>query len=296
MTDNDAKTPTEPLIALSGTSGELGSRVARVLSDEGVKTLLVGRTLAKLPDLPGSTKRGPAAFDEADAMRAALAGATGFLLVSANLSGRRLEEHSIAIDAALAAGVKQIVYISLVGAGRNAVYVNARDHADTEEYLAGKDVRWTVLRAGYYASWLPRLVENNLIKGPAADGTVAAVSHDDIARVAAGILTDTTGRWDGQILDVTGPEAVTLSQVAEILTDVTGESHSYQAETMEEAIAWRATIDVPQWRREVWLTWYDSVAHGAASNVTDVVEQVTGRKPMTIREALLAQNYADLAK
>ena len=103
--------------AVTGTTGQLGSRVARLLADRGVEQVLIGRRPDAMPQLPGAARRGPAAYDNAPAMQEALTGVSDLLLVSASLSGRRLEEHATVIDAAEAAGVGRIVYVSLLGAG-----------------------------------------------------------------------------------------------------------------------------------------------------------------------------------
>jgi NAD(P)H dehydrogenase (quinone) len=92
------------VIATTGASGKLGGKIAQRLATAGAEQLLVGRDLARLPDLPAAARRGPAEYGDSVAMRAALAGADTLLLVSANLSGRRLEEHS----AAIAAGAQRV--------------------------------------------------------------------------------------------------------------------------------------------------------------------------------------------
>lgn len=285
MTDNG-------VIALTGTSGALGGRIARYLSQERVHTLLVGRNLSRIPDLSGTEKRGPAAYDEFDAMRNAVHGASTLLLISGRLSGRRFEEHVIAFDAAIAAGVERIVYVSLMGAGEHATYSNARDHWHTEQYLAQSGVRYTILRAGVWASWLPFQVNQTgqtdgwVIKGPGGDGRVSAVSHDDVAGVAVAVLLADSDEHDGKIYNVTGPEALSLGEVASILSEVTGKPHRYETETLEEAIASRETVDEMPIRKEGWVTWFRALAEGDWAEVTDVVPRLTGRRAETVLEVL----------
>lgn len=273
-------------IAVTGTTGKLGSRVAEVLAARGVPQLLVGRDLARLPDLPGAQARGPAAYDDHDAMARACAGAGTLLLVSASLSGRRLAEHAAAFAAAVDAGVSRLVYVSLLGAGRAATYRNARDHAETEEHLAGLGVPWTVLRAGYYASMLPGMADAaGALHGPAGDGRVAYVSHDDIAVVAADVLLDTSGSYDGATLEVTGAEALDFADVAARLTAWSGRPHEYRPE------------DPPSYRRRLldsgytehqaddWVSWYVSVADGSAAARTSVVLDVTGHQALPVEQS-----------
>ena len=92
----------DQVVAVTGASGALGGRIAATLADSGTRQLLLGREPARLPVLDAATHR-TAAYDDAAAMRSALTGATAMVLVSAGLSGRRLAEHTTAIDAAVAA-------------------------------------------------------------------------------------------------------------------------------------------------------------------------------------------------
>ncbi|MET8405731.1 NAD(P)H-binding protein [Streptomyces sp900116325] len=120
-----------------------------------------------MPELPGAERRGPAAYDDAAAMRAAVDRASTLVLVSGHGTGRRLEEHANAVEAAKAACVNRVLYVSLVGASPTATYLNARDQWMTEQYLAAAGIRHTVLRAGFYASTPAALADENfLVSGP----------------------------------------------------------------------------------------------------------------------------------
>lgn len=274
-------------IAVTGSTGALGSRVAHQLAAGGADQILVSRAPQRQPRIPGAQHRGPAEYLDTAAMQAALRGADALLLVSAHLSGRRLAEHSSAIDAGVRAGVRQIVYVSLMGAAPDATFVHARDHADTEQYLATAPVAWTVLRPCFYSAMLPGLADTDgLIRGPAGDGTLSAVAHDDIARVAATVLLDQTGAHDGQTYLVTGPESISLADAALQLTDATGRAYRYRAETVAEAYAWRRELDATPEQIEGWVSWYQAIARGEVAEVSDVVERLTGRRPLSVSENL----------
>lgn len=273
--------------AVTGTTGQLGSRVTGLLAERGVEQVLIGRRPDAMPDLPGADRRGPAAYVEAEAMQQALSGVTDLLLVSASLSGRRLEEHATVIDAAEAAGVDRVVYVSLLGAGPNATYMNARDHWQTEQYLAASALRWTVLRAGLYAVTLLRLAdENGVFRGPAAEGRVSLLAHDDLAAVCTEVLLNADGAHDGRNYAVTGPEAPTLDEAATQLSEGLGRPFRYEPETVAEA--WQ------RFRREgrrtdreaAWISWYSSIANGEVDEVTDIVPALTGRRARTVRETV----------
>jgi NAD(P)H dehydrogenase (quinone) len=274
-------------IAVTGTTGKVGSRVARRLAERGAEQLLVGRDPGRMPSLTGAERRGPAAYAERDGMAAALTGADTLFLVSASLSGRRLEEHASAVDAALSAGVTRVVYLSLMGAAPDATYVNARDHGETEAHLRGLGIRWTIIRPGFYASMLPGLADaDGEIRAPAGDGRVSAVTHEDIADACVGVLLDETGQYDGQVLEVTGPEALSLDDVARRLARWTGRPHSYVRENLDEGLDWRRRLDdATEDQVQAWLSWHLAIARGEVDAVTDVVERVAGHPARPVEDA-----------
>jgi NAD(P)H dehydrogenase (quinone) len=275
------------VIAVTGTTGKVGSRVARLLADRGAEQLLVGRDPGRMPSLPGSQRRGPAAYADKEQMAAALEGADTLFLVSASLSGHRLEEHATAFEAARSAGVTRIVYLSLMGAAPDATYLNARDHGETEAHLRGLDVRWTIIRPGFYASMLPGLAgDDGEIRAPAGEGRVSAVTHEDIAEVCVGVLLDGTGQHNGQVLDVTGPEALTLDDVAERLTRWSGRPHRYVPESVEDGLVWRRRLEgATEEQVQAWLSWHLAIARGEVAAVTDVVERVAGHPARPVEDA-----------
>jgi uncharacterized protein YbjT (DUF2867 family) len=127
-----------------------------------------------------------------------------------------------------------------------------------------------------------------VIAAPAGDGRTSFVSRDDLADVAAAVLLDASDRFDGQALEVTGPEAITLAEAAAVLTEVTGLPAEYRAETVEEAWASRRPSGHPDWEIEGWVTSYLAIAAGELAPVTDVVERLTGHPARTVAEHLRA--------
>ncbi|HTI23409.1 MAG TPA: NAD(P)H-binding protein [Kutzneria sp.] len=273
-------------VAVTGVTGALGSRVAARLADHGVPQLLVGRSPDRMPELPLAQRRGPAAYADGAAMRAALEGASTLVLVSGHRTGRRLEEHATAVEAAIAAGVGRVLYVSLVGASPIATYLNARDQWLTEQFLAGAGIRHMVLRAGIYASTPAALADADfVVRGPGGDGRAAFVTHDDIAAVIAAVAIDDGTGYDGATLEITGPEAVTLDEAVTRIAAATGRPYRYEPETFEQAFARRWRLGVSGEQIETWISWYQAIARGEVDMVTDVVARVTGRPATAIGDA-----------
>ncbi|HEV7655053.1 MAG TPA: NAD(P)H-binding protein [Mycobacteriales bacterium] len=272
-------------VALTGPTGKLGRRIAARLSAAGVPQLLVARDPKRLPDLPGALRRGPAVYLDRAAMRAAVDGADTLLLISANLSGRRLLEHSTAMQAALEAGVERILYVSLLGAAPDATYVNCRDHWQTEQFLAGLGVPYGILRAGFYSSMIPGLADRDgVLRGPAGDGRASLVAHDDLADVAVAIVQD---ELRCEIVPATGPSAVTLAEAAAQATRALGRPYSFRSESAAQSYAWRmAEPGADETSVRGWISWYEAIAAGEADLVTDAVPRLAGHPALTVEENL----------
>ncbi|GGP37978.1 SDR family oxidoreductase [Streptomyces melanogenes] len=264
-----------PVIAVTGASGAIGGRVARRLAEKGVATRLVGRRAERLPELVGAVKASGAAFGDLDAMRGALAGAEDMLMVSAHESPGRVQDHITAVDAAVAAGVRRIVYVSFLGAAPDATFTFARDHWHTEQYIRGTGLAYTFLRDSLYLSGLAAMAgPDGVIRGPAGDGRVSGVAHDDIADVATAVLVGEG--HDGVTYDVTGPAPLTLADVAAELSRVTGREITYLPETREEAFASRAGYGAEEWEVTGWVSSYEAIAAGEMATVADTVPRLTG--------------------
>lgn len=273
-------------VAVTGATGQLGGRVARQLADRGIDQRLVVRDPSRAPELDGAEVR-VASYADGDAMRRALDGIATLYLVSAEESADRVDRHRAAVDAAAAAGVERVVYTSFLGAAPDATFTLARDHFHTEEALGEAPVRSVVLRNSLYADVLPHFVgDDGLIRGPASDGRFAPVTRDDIADVSVAVLRDE--RHDGSTYDVTGPEALTMEQVAAVLSEETGRSVGYREESVEEAYASRAVHDVPGWQVTAWVSTYLAIAAGELDVVSDTVERIAGHPPRSLRTYLRA--------
>ena len=282
------------VIAVTGATGALGRRVVdRLAGREDMALRLVVRDAARAPRVPGAeVAAAPGGYADGPGLTAALAGVHTLYLVSAAEAEDRLQQHRTAVAAAAAAGVQRVVYTSFLGAAPDAVFTLARQHAATEEALAATGVRTTVLRHAMYADFVPffAVLEDGqaVIAAPADDGRASFVSRDDLADVAAAVLLDDSPALDGGVLDVTGPEALSLDDAAAVLAEVTGRPAAYRRQTVEEAWATRRPSGHPDWEVEGWVTSYRAIAAGELSRVTDVVPTWTGHPARTVAEHLRA--------
>ncbi|MCW2701784.1 MAG: NmrA family protein [Blastococcus sp.] len=282
------------VIAVTGATGALGRRlVARLAGVDDVRLRLVVRDAARAPRAHGAeVVANPGGYADADGLRAALTGAHTVYLVSAAEHEDRLQQHADAVDAAVAAGVHRIVYTSFLGARHDAVFTLVRQHAATEDRIGDSGVRHTFLRHSMYADFVPffATVEDGraVIAAPAGDGRTSFVSRDDLADVGAAVLLDDSGALDGRALEVTGPQALSMSDAAAVLAEVTGRPAVYLDQTVEDAWATRRPSGHPDWEIEGWVTSYLAMAAGELETVTDVVPTLTGHPARTVAEHLRA--------
>lgn len=272
-------------IAITGATGRLGGRVARRLAAAGVPQRLLVRDPARAPQLPGADVV-RAAYTDGAACRQALTGVETVLMVSASETPDRVDQHRSFVDAAAAAGVGHLVYVSFYGAAPDATFTLARDHWATEEHVRASGLTHTFLRDDLYADFAVHLVgDDGAIRGPAGDGRAALVAQDDIADAATAVLRD-PGAHAGATHDLTGPEELTLSEVAEVLTRVTGRPVSYVPETVEEAYASRASYGAPDWQVDAWVSTYTAIAAGEMAGVSSAVPDLTGHPARTLEQVL----------
>jgi uncharacterized protein YbjT (DUF2867 family) len=280
------------MIAITGATGAVGGRVARALSDDFRNDLrLVVRDADRAPDYDTDVR----VCDYADRSAAleALRGARTLFMVSAAEARDRRDQHRTFIAAAAEAGVEHIVYTSFAGAAADATFTLGRDHWDAEQAIRETGMTYTFLRDSFYSDLLPFFADDEgVIRGPAGDGRVAAVARADVADVAATVLRSPAEHADATYV-LTGPEALTLSEVAARAGAVLGRTMRFEDETVEAAYASRkAAYGAEDWQLDAWVSTYTAIRDGSCAEVTGDVERVTGHPARTLEQAL-RENLAE---
>jgi NAD(P)H dehydrogenase (quinone) len=284
-------------LAVTGSTGAVGGRVARALAERGVEQRLVVRSAERAPRLDrAEVVEAAGGYADPEAFGAALAGVETLFLVSAEEAPDRVALHRGAVEAAVAAGVGRIVYTSFLGAAEDSTFLLGRDHHATEEAIRGTGVAHTFLRDSFYADFIPYFAgPDRVFRGPAGDGCLAPVARDDVAAVAVEVLvaaaeagSDPTSDHDGAVYRLTGPEAFDLDTAAARLSGLTGKTYAYVEETIEEAWESRRPSGAPEWMIEGWISTYTAIADGSLDVVTGDVEEVVGRPPSTLEQTIEA--------
>ncbi|KRD44826.1 NAD(P)-dependent oxidoreductase [Cellulomonas sp. Root930] len=275
-------------LAVTGATGQLGGLVARLLDAAGTPHRLVVRdpTSPRVPSHAMVTDVATAEYGDLDAATRALDDVEVLFMVSASESADRLTQHRTFVDAAAAAGVGHVVYTSFLGAAPDATFTLARDHFATEEHITASGMAWTFLRDSFYLDFTEALVgADGVIRGPAGDGACAFVARADVARVAASVLGEPAAHAH-RSYDLTGPEALTLRDVAATISAVRDTDVRFHDETLDEAYASRAGFGAPHWQVDAWVSTYTAIAGNAMAHVSSAVQDLTGSAPLSLEAYL----------
>ena len=220
------------MIAITGASGHLGRLIiADLLKTVAAEQLVaIVRDPTKVADLAqkGVQVR-RAEYGDAAALQAALTGVEKLLLISSSEVGQRAPQHRNVIEAAKAAGVTFIAYTSLLHADRSPLGL-AEEHVATEKMLAESGIPFALLRNGWYTenylASVPPALEHGAFIGSAGEGKIASATRADYAEAAARVMT--LDNQAGNVYELAGDEAWTLSDLTAQLSELSGKPVVYQ--------------------------------------------------------------------
>ena len=290
-------------IIVSGASGHFGHAAAEQLLDKGAEVIALSRNVDKLADLAdrGAEVR-YADFDDPASLLAAMQGGEKLLLISTLRVGTRVEQHRNAVEAAVANGVKHIVYTSVIGGGlAEHPGVEQKDHYNTEQIIKASGAAYTFLRNSLYAEAVATAMAiPALLAGSKPDnaghGTVGIVSRDDCVAAAVGVLTQ--DGHENTAYDITGPELLSVPQAVAMISDMAGKPIDLQHVDDEGMYQYFDSLGVPRkasdivpdgpipWASEGMVTFGQSIREGLFSVLSDDVERITGRKPRSLKSVL----------
>lgn len=278
------------MIVVTASSGRLGRAVAAELEVRGRTSdvLLTARQPSKLAALASRGFRTARVdYDDRSSMDDAFAQADALLLISGVTENElRIKEHRRAIDAAKAAGIRRIVYTSYANPTPKSLFPFAAIHGDTEQYLASSNVPFTILRNHPYAANLDGSLEQSkgsgLLSSPAADAKVAYVTHADAAAAAVGALLG--DGHENKTYSVTGPEALTLHEIAAVLSAARGKTVNVVKSALLEARAHFQSMGLPQFLVEALVGSNAATAAGEYAAVSADGARLAGRPTQSIRD------------
>lgn len=281
------------VLGVTGASGHVGRAVLGYLRQRGAKRVVaVTRDPAKLGDIEGIEVR-QGDFYAPQSLDSAFAGIERLLVISTSNVGERLPHQLAAIDAAERAGVGHILYTSITSPYPHPTHLVSNDHFWTEARLFRTAGGWTALRDNLYADLLgwdfDRIVQSGKLMHAGGTGRRALVTRDDVAAAAAGALLTAEGQ---EIVDVSGPEALSYADIAAIVARVSGKPVEAVAVSHEQQLEGMKAAGLPPALAEAFAGFDVAVARGALAVTGDGVERFAGRTPTPVEQMLRAGKRA----
>lgn len=234
-------------IAVTGATGQLGRIVVQKLKEKVAPSQIVAlaRNAAKAADLGVEVRE--ADYEKPGTLDKALAGVDTLLLISSSEVGRRAVQHGNIIDAAKKAGVKKIVYTSLLRADTTPLSL-APEHVATEAALKAAGIPHAILRNGWYTEnytvSIPGAVQAGAFAGSAGDGRISSATRADLAEAA--VVVATGEGHDGKVYELAGDDAYTLAELAAEISRQTGKDIPYRNLPQDEYAAVLKGAGVPE--------------------------------------------------
>ncbi len=276
------------MIVVTGATGKLGRLVIQQLQKKVPAQQIVAavRSPEKAADLGVQVRR--ADYDRPETLASALAGAEKLLLISANEVGKRAPQHRAVIDAAKQAGVKLLVYTSLLKADDSTLSL-AAEHKATEEAIRASGIPYVLLRNGWYlenyTENLAPALQHGAILGSAGQGRVGAATREDFAAAAVEALTG-PGHAN-RTYELSGTP-FTLTELAAEVAKVSGKQVVYQ--DLPEAGHKGALVGagVPEGFAAVLANADQGIARGDLQSTSGDLQRLIGRAPTPMPQAVAA--------
>ena len=275
-------------IGVSGASGQLGRAVVSELLQraDGHEVVAITRTPETVSG-PAQVRFGD--YNRPDSLAVAYAGLDRLLIITtlAPEPGKRGAQNVAAIDAAVKAGVKHIVFMSAVGTRQEEEPARGASYWRGEQHLIATAPAWTILRMNFYAEAFVQLAQSALKQGVLtglAENRAAFVARSDVAAAAAGILIG-EGHV-GAIYNATGPERLSGAERAGVIAEIAGRALPFRVITEEQLRAGLAQAGLPAGAVNIVVGIQESFAAGAFDIVTGDVERLGGRAPKHLRDVL----------
>lgn len=271
-------------ILVTGASGNVGGEIVRLLSAGGFAVRAADRRVAKQSAEPARGVEAVAFdFSRPETFTPAFAGVERMFLMRPPAISNVRRFIFPAIDAAKQAGVKHIVFLSLIGVEKNRIV----PHYKIEQHILASGLDYTFLRASFFMQNLNtthrrEIRERSEIFVPAGRGKTSFIDVRDIAAVAALALTE--AGHAGQAYDLTGGEALDYDQVARLFSQALGRTIIYRRPSLLQFLRRQRESGVPSSMALVMAGIYTTARLGLAGRLAEDTRRLLGRAPIRLKD------------
>jgi uncharacterized protein YbjT (DUF2867 family) len=285
-------------ILVTGSTGNVGSQVVKQLSLLNGNIRAAVQSKNRADELKNtSAQLVEMNFNRPETIRMTFEGVQKLFLLTPFVPNM-VEISTNLVDEAIKAKVKHIVKQSVMGADLEADVGTMRLHRQAEKIIEKSGIPYTFLRPNEFMQNFvnfhsPSIKSNNAFYSPREDAKVSFVDVRDIAAVAVKALTDdgSDDKHNNKTYLITGPEALSYYQAAEILSNATDKKISYVKVSDEEARGAMKETGMNDWLINAISELSDYFRKGYASQVSSAVEEITGKKPISFSQ--FAKDYAE---
>lgn len=272
-------------IGITGATGQLGSLVVEQLKTRTEAANLVA--LVRSPDKVEGIEARAFDYDQPETLAGALEGIDRLLLISGNEIGQRARQHENIINAAKEAGVKSIVYTSILRADSSTISL-AGEHLATEKLLKDSGIPFTLLRNGWYTenytASVAGVVEAGALVGSSGEGEISSAARVDFAEAAAVVLT--SEGQEGKVYELAGDEAYTKAELAAEISKQAGKDIPYQELAEADYAGALAEMGLPEPIAAAIASWDVSASKGDLFDDTKTLSQLIGRPTTPLAETV----------
>ena len=278
---------TTKTIAITAATGQFGTIALDLLVQRKANVIALVRSPEKISNAQARK------FDYAniEGQVEALNGVDTLILVSGNEIGQRFPQHNNVIQSAKKAGVKHIIYTSLLGASNeNTVKSLAGEHVATEQALKESGVPFTILRNTWYTEnytgSIGAVLANNAFYGSAKDGKIASATRADLAEAAVNVAL--SEGHEGKTYELAGSTSWTLADLAAEISKQTGKQIPYIDIPAQDYAAALVKAGLPEGFAGLIAEWDVDVSKGALYSEDKTLEQILGRPTTSLADAVKA--------
>ncbi len=279
------------MILVTGATGTIGTELCQALRRDGVQFCALARSeqqAARFEARGVPARRGD--FDEPGTLGAAFEGVETLFLLTPSTETQG-ETQARAIAEARGAGVSRIVKLSAWGTSPDSPLTLCRQHALAEQALRQSGMGWSIMRPASFMQNLLYSRESITGKGEfygcSGDGAMAFIDARDIAEAAAVSLQNKA--HDGNVYQLTGPEAISNEAVAALLSDSLGIAVRYVDLPEETYRGGMVAAGVPRWLADD-MVMSERLFRGGSQPVSLDADNLLGRAPRSF--GAFAADYA----